>query len=624
MSDRVIVLKFGGSVLTGEADVRRAVNEVYRFHRRGFSVVAVVSAFHGATDRLLALGRASSADDSRLAELLVSGERDAARALSSAFARHGIPARLLDPLAISLTTIGARFDADPVGLDDAPLRDALSRGNVAIVPGFFGACESGGVALLGRGGSDLSALFVASRLSARCRLVKDVPALFEWDPAAPGPIRPRAYDEVTFGTAQRIGGRVLQAKAIAFAQRHELHFEIGDWNSASSTTVGAHRDRFRGCAPRRPLRVALLGCGAVGSAVRDALDAARESFDLTHVLVRDRSRHAGDDRVTTDAEQVLGAPIDVAVEALGGVEPAFSFVSSLLARGVCVVTANKSLVAARCDELATIARTSGARLLASACVGGAVPVLETTNRLATRLRRIEGVINGTSAFIADRLSRGRTLTQALDVARRHGLAEADATRDLSGGDAAEKLAVLAHVLGVSIEAGAPETTGFAPDELEARAREARKRGATLAQVAVLEREGDAWHAHVEWRELGGRVAAMFGAPSFASADRGEPWARRARSLAVARATNKVVFETEDGRRVELHGIGAGGVPTATAIVADLLDLARQFDPNSVADEDFPGDPTGPRRPSLAVAAESRTAAARCRSGGVSTRPPWLD
>lgn len=586
MSEPILVLKFGGSVLTGASDVRRAVDEVYRFHRRGVGVVAVVSAFHGTTDRLLALGRAQRTDDPGLAELLASGEREAATALSRALARSGVRARLLDPIALGFAARGPRFDADPAAIDCSKLEAAIEGGGVAIVPGFFGIGEDGGIALLGRGGSDLSALFLASRLGARCRLVKDVPALFEWDPAAPGPFRPRAYEEVSFGTAQRVGGRVLQPKAIAFARRHELRFEIADWNSSSPTLVGASRDRFRGVAPRRRLRVGLLGNGAVGAAVREALDASPDTFELSRILVRDRARHPGDARVTDDPETWFATPFDVAVLALGGVGPAADLAARCLKRRICVVTANKTLVSDRGVELAAIARDTGARFLASACVGGAVPVLETAVRLAPELRRVEGSLNGTSAFVADRLARGRSLEHALRTARRHGLAEEDPGKDLSGADAAEKLRVLARALGVEVE-----PVAFAAGDLERSARAARERGAALAQVAVLERADGAWRARVEWREVAiGRGGAECVDPDRERATTRADRLRRARALAADRAGNEVEFESVDGRRVRLTGAGAGGPPTATAILADLLDLARRFDPNSVSDEDFPGTP----------------------------------
>lgn len=582
MSERIIVLKIGGSVLTGERDIQHAVHEVYRFHRRGFSVVAVVSAFHGATDRLLERGRRAQKNEMDLAELLASGEREAADALRVALETAGVPNSVLDPTAIGLRTTGPRFDAEPVDLEAEAIRALFELGRVVIVPGFFGVCEDGGIALLGRGGSDLSALFVAARLDARCRLLKDVPALFEWDPAASGPFRPRAFGDVTFGTAERVGGRVLQQKAVAFARRNDLSFEIADWNSTSPTHVGAERDRFRAVAPRSRLRVALLGCGVVGSAVRDALDLLPQHFELTDILVRDVSRHLDEPRATVDHERIVGVDVDVVVETLGGVSTAFALVAEILARRKCVVTANKTLVAGRGEELAEAAASSGARLLVSATVGGATPILETAQRLASRLRRVECILNGTCAFVADRLARGRPLDRVLRNARRYGLAEVDATKDLSGADAVEKLHVLARQIGVDVGSVELRDPGFVE-----RARQARGRSATIVQVGVLARGVTGWTAHVELREIA--TTRVTGHTERVATSKATTWRTRAFALARARAQNVAHFELEDGRAVHVSGAGAGGPPTAEAIVADLLDLARRFDPNSVVDVDLPGE-----------------------------------
>ena len=192
MRPRLIVLKLGGSVLESEASLPRAVHEIYRWRRDGFAVVAVVSAFAGETDRLLERARSLGAAAASSAAAAATGELTSAALLGAALDRAGVPACVLTPAALALRADGDPLEADPVALESARLEAVLEREGVAVVPGFAGIDARGRTVLLGRGGSDLSALFLAHALGARCRLLKDVDGLYEWDPARPGP-RPRRY-----------------------------------------------------------------------------------------------------------------------------------------------------------------------------------------------------------------------------------------------------------------------------------------------------------------------------------------------------------------------------------------------------------------------------------------------
>ncbi len=577
MSEKLTVLKIGGSVLVDEADVRRAVHEIYRFHREGDRVVAVISAFHGATDRLLKLGSTQGKSEPELATLLASGERSAAKALADALVASGVPVALLDPEAIELETRGPRFDADPIAVARAPFLRAFEDGCVVVVPGFFGRSEEGGIALLGRGGSDLTALFLASELGAsRCRLIKDVPALFEWDPALAGQ-RPRAFARATFATAELIGGRVLQKKAVAFARGREQTFELGDWNCVSPTILGGSHDRFRAESPRPPIGVALLGCGVVNSAVRRELDALSDRLALRRVLVRDLRGRGPDTLLTAEPSAVLesctgdGQKIDVCVEAIGGEHPALDLALEAIDRGVAFVSANKSLHARHGERLAAAAAGSAVSLFHSACVGGSVPILETALRLRGTVRRFVGVLNGTSAFVAHELAHGRPLLAALERARREGLAELDATRDLDGTDSAEKLVLIARALGhdrITFDSIHRDCENF--DE---RAAAARRSGRRLVQLATLDLStDDTTHpgsrsrrvGTVEWRAVDPSSAFLLDPSSGISLEA----ELRPKPIVTAR------FVLRDGPPVTVRGLGAGGRPTALSVVADLLEFAR--------------------------------------------------
>ncbi|MDF1836353.1 MAG: homoserine dehydrogenase, partial [Planctomycetota bacterium] len=188
----ISVLKFGSSVLRSVEDLPSVVHGIYGEWRRGRRVIAVVSALGSTTDDLLAQARELEVDpDPRhLAQLLATGENTSGALLTLALQRAGVPARSVGPGDIGLVSQGGHLDAHPVGLDVHALRNQLKTIPVLVLPGFVSHRSDGDLALLGRGGSDLTAIHLAGCLaksaeSVRCLLVKDVPGLFEWDPAGP-------------------------------------------------------------------------------------------------------------------------------------------------------------------------------------------------------------------------------------------------------------------------------------------------------------------------------------------------------------------------------------------------------------------------------------------------------
>ena len=180
MSDPIVVLKFGSSVLVDEAALPAVILEIYRELRRGRRVVGVVSAFGSTTDDLIINARArfGEPDPACLARLLETGEAASAATLGLALDQAGVPARILDPGQLALTTRGGFRDAEPHSFSTEVVLKALDEVPVVIVPGFSGRRADGSPALLGRGGSDLTALFLAHGLKAEeCRLLKDVDGL---------------------------------------------------------------------------------------------------------------------------------------------------------------------------------------------------------------------------------------------------------------------------------------------------------------------------------------------------------------------------------------------------------------------------------------------------------------
>lgn len=243
-NSHIVVLKFGSSVLRTEADLPRAVHEIYRHWRLGARVVAVVSAFGDTTDQLLSRAKniCSQPEQTALANLLATGEAASSALLALALNSAGISARVLDPVQAGLRTVGGTLDAELIGVKkDRVLTEA--RGAVVVLPGFVGRDEYGGTTLLGRGGSDYSALFLAHEFNAQCVLLKDVDGLYASDPAGAA-ARPPRFSQASFDTALRVGGEVVQAKAVRFAASHKLSFEITSIGATTSTRVGPVSDQL--------------------------------------------------------------------------------------------------------------------------------------------------------------------------------------------------------------------------------------------------------------------------------------------------------------------------------------------------------------------------------------------
>lgn len=561
------VLKFGSSVLGSRRDLAAVVHAIYREVRAGQRVVAVVSALAGVTDRLLANTRRFGAapDPAKVALYLATGETASVALLALALERAGVSVEALDPEQIGLVAEGDLDDARPVALDAQAVLSSLTTHSVVVVPGFYARTRERRVALFGRGGSDLTALYLSQQLpGSTVKLVKDVDGIFEHDPATQVTDNLR-YAEITFAEAQRVAGRVVQPKALRFALDHDLPFEVGALESAPSrsdtgsdgTSVGKTRARFAWPSePPRALRVTLLGLGTVGLGVYRELARRPELFEVRHILVR-KAKGRTQARVpqsllTTHLPPSAFDDSDVFVELLGGEEPARALVARALARGVDVVSANKALFAEHGAELAAIAARSGAVIRHSAAVGGAVPMLEVVQGLAQRVRSFEGIVNSTTNFVLDRLAEGSTLEAAVGLAHQHGYCEANPWVDLSGDDAAHKLVLLARAaFGADVALEWADRRGLVGlDPAEVRA--ARARGASVRLVGTCTR-------------VDGRVVARLAPRVVEAGDR---------LASVRDEANLLAIDTVDGQRIVLTGKGAGRWPTTESVLGDLFELGR--------------------------------------------------
>lgn len=239
----VSVLKFGSSVLSCPRDYLRVAGALKGRVADGRRIVAVVSAMEGTTDGLLAAARSVTPEppDSLLGALLATGEEASVALLVLALAGCGVRAEGFSASHLPILTRGPLNDAEPVAVDTAQLRLVLGRTDVVVFPGFVGVDATGVPSLLGRGGSDLTALFLAHALGdAEACLVKDVNGVYPADPRTNPAVR--AFEEMDWNEALRVGGEIVQGKAVEFAKRHRMRFRVAGLGGRG-TWVGEVRPR---------------------------------------------------------------------------------------------------------------------------------------------------------------------------------------------------------------------------------------------------------------------------------------------------------------------------------------------------------------------------------------------
>jgi homoserine dehydrogenase len=330
--------------------------------------------------------------------------------------------------------------------------------------------------------------------------------------------------------------------------------------NVSGLLHGAASAAMKESRGQRPLRIALFGFGTVGSSVaRILVESEPQGLELTHVFNRDVKRKRVDwapESVvwSEDADQVLAADVDVVVELAGGLSPAGGWVRKALGAGKSVVTANKKLIALHGVELEQLAASKGGHLKYGAAVAGGIPVIPGLEQglAGDRIERMEGILNGTCNFILSKMEDGADYGVVLKQAQAAGYAEADPTEDVGGFDARAKLSILMR-LAMRVEVNPEEIVPRPITEVAAvDFAYARDLGCTIRQVARAELAG-------------GLVAASVG-----------PMLVALRSpLAWSRGTeNMVILSGKYGGDVVFSGHGAGGHPTAVAVVSDLLALAH--------------------------------------------------
>lgn len=320
------------------------------------------------------------------------------------------------------------------------------------------------------------------------------------------------------------------------------------------------------------MKVAILGFGTVGSSVARILcDLRPEGLELSHVFNRGIARKVADWVPSTvvwteNFDDVLRSDVDVIVELVGGLEPVGNWVRQALEAGRSVVTGNKKLIAAQGIELDRLARSKGGHLLYGAAVAGGIPVIPGLQHglAGDRITKIEGILNGTCNYMLSRMEQGAAFAEVLADAQKLGYAEANPSEDVDGFDARAKLVILARIAlraGLEVESVACRSI-TAVDTVDLVY--ARDLGCTVRQISKAELLPDGVSATV------GPMLVPLRSP-----------------LAWSRGTeNMVLVSGQYGGDVVFSGHGAGGHPTAVAVVSDLISLAHGSRP-----VDLPSRPT---------------------------------
>ncbi|MFD4194594.1 MULTISPECIES: homoserine dehydrogenase [Amycolatopsis] len=320
----------------------------------------------------------------------------------------------------------------------------------------------------------------------------------------------------------------------------------------------------------KTVRVALLGCGTVGAEVARLLTeqadelAARAGapVELAGIAVRRPDKHPElpQHLLTNDAAALVESDVDVVVELIGGVDPVREWLLTALRKGKSVVTANKALLAEYSAELFEAADSSGADLYFEAAVAGAIPLLRPLREslAGDRITKVMGIVNGTTNFILSAMdSTGAGYAETLDEASRLGYAEADPTADVDGYDAASKAAILAslafHTRVTASDVHREGISNVSASDIAA----AKALGRTVKLLSICER--------VEGEDGAESVSARVHPVML---PRTHPLAN------VGGAFNAVFVEADAAGSLMFYGQGAGGAPTASAVLGDLVAVAR--------------------------------------------------
>ena len=558
-----VVLKFGSSVLTGRQALGSVVHEIYRYVRRGRKCVVVVSAMGSDTNDRIDLAQAISPSWSEInsgRQYVGLGELESALLVSLSLFDAGVSATLLGPRDLGLKAIGDDADAEPVCLNVEQVCRTLDKVDVCVVPGFVATDSSdpSRQLLLGRGSSDLTAVFIAAELGLdTVRLLKDVDGVYDQDPHKVTDAR--RYETVSWPEALDIGGGLVQDKAIRFAEDRKAEIEIASVASKFETRIGAGPSYKVAPQTVRPLRVALISHGPLGQAFEDELFVSSDRFQLVAASTGEASgamrSHAP---IVQSPDQLLDFKPDVIVDTYTG-NQAHPEMTNLYRRAiqdeVQVVSANLGSVMSDPLGLAHDDQGSNRALQYASCVGGAAPIIEAIReaRAEGPIARIDVLLNPLANFIMGRVGLGSPPENALAAAMNRGLTPNLPIRGLAG----SRMVAALRLLGLAaFDHLVPEDAVELKSDFDAMAIPA---GYALPRQVRARAE-----------RIDGKVARHMGLPGLpthrALAELRDDWVG-------------AVVQLETGREFIATGRDGRELSALPALMADLFEAARQVDAN---------------------------------------------
>lgn len=544
---KLCVLKLGSSVLATPEDYFKVTHEIFRWIREGYRVVAVVSAMGSTTDLLLAEANATVAEPlpETLASYLATGEWLSAARLGLALDKAGVSVRVLDSAGLGLRTVGSVLDAKCHELNVPQIKRFLLKNQVLVVPGFVGNDEVGGTTLLGRGGTDLSAIFIANKLNAsHCVLLKDVDGLYTCDPAR-FPSQAKRFETVSYEDVLSLDEGIVQHKAVSFAQEVSCAFSVGSLLSPQPTTVSSGPSRFSSVLEKQnPLSIFIAGDNPLAGVLNHQLGQFPDLFSVAF---------SGSNALGALKEKLpFMHQRPILVDLNTGAGQGFSLGKATLETGGGFISANTACMAEYGLPLKRIAQSLSLPFSCNAAVGGTVPILETLRGLTGngQIRRMEAVLSGTCNLILEQMMLKDSFDEALELAGQYYETQQDLEADVSGEGCLNKLLVCANMgLGLGLKKNQVAISSLG-DLDPAWLPLAREKGVKIRFLSILEVEPHGFKTQIQPTLLDGK----------------HPLANLPGDY------NAFLFHFRNGNKYLVKGRGTCAESLALAICGDLVHL----------------------------------------------------
>lgn len=558
---KIAVLKFSGSILSKIEEIPHAVHEIYQYLRTGYRVLAIVSAIDDSETHYPGLddferdGFVPPAPE--FAELLATGETAAACLFTIGLERAGIKAKKLHHQC--LQTKNSFLNSDPESLTTDVILSLFTHYSVLVMPGAIGCDSANRTTLLGRKGADYTTIYAAQCLHAEeCVIYKETDGIYEKEIKD---TESRRYESLHYKDLLKLSSSLIHHKAIKLAEAENINFSVKALARIGKTVIRAQPSTFSSKKLHpTPLNVILLGLGTVGFGVYKHLLATPHLFNIVGIAVNELKKHERAQLpkhlMSDNWQETLARKCDVVIELTGDAKCSEAMIRQALSQGCHVITANRTLIAEKGIELCKMASQKKVQFLYSACIGGAIPLIETLKGLHG-VEAIVGVLSSTCNFILDKVTEGKTLPHTLSLTKILGLAENESSLDLYSADMAQKAKILCRSA-FGRDADTMDIQGIQSLD-ETTIRNAHLAGKHIRLIINCTLENNRIDVKIEPISI----------------DLNHPFAQ------VSGQENAVLIRTQHNEILEMHGTGTGRWPIAEAVFADLLDLSNQVNRNQL-------------------------------------------